>query len=76
MNTKQIEKIREKYPIGFDEICRYSSFEQILGRKDSNYTSEERKLRWNKAMSLSMRKTKKEWTDTQLCQGWQIYHVP
>lgn len=46
MDEIEIQKHREKIPLPFDEITYYSSFEQILGSKPSDYSVEERKKRW------------------------------
>jgi hypothetical protein len=43
------EKHREIYPLPFDKISKQSSFEQILGRKITDYSEQERKDRWEKA---------------------------
>ncbi|SFO05244.1 hypothetical protein SAMN05421741_11842 [Paenimyroides ummariense] len=51
MEEKEIQKIREKYPISIDEINTYSSFEQILGKNPEDYSPEVRKLRWEKNMT-------------------------
>lgn len=53
-------KHREIYPLKFEQICKLSSFEQIFGRKISEYTEEERKGRWEKAMSFPGGKKAKE----------------
>jgi hypothetical protein len=68
MKAKQIEKIRKKYPVTFDELTRYSSFEQILGRHIDDFPSEEKKRRWNKIMSLDNR-MKNLWMDCTGCEG-------
>lgn len=54
-------KHREIYPLPFEQISKLSSFEQILGRKISDYTEEERKARWDKAMSFPGGKEAKEY---------------
>jgi len=64
-----IEKAREKYPVSIDEICLYSSFEQILGRKGDVYTADERKKRWNRAKSFFDKNTLDYWTDSSGCHG-------
>lgn len=46
------EKHRKIYPLPFEQISKLSSFEQILGRKKKEYTEDERKARWEKAMSF------------------------
>jgi hypothetical protein len=66
--NNEIEIEREKYPISFDEICLYSSFEQILGRKKDDYSTEEKRRRWSKIMSLD-KKTKKYWNNDSRCVG-------
>ncbi|BAP30113.1 uncharacterized protein CHSO_1076 [Chryseobacterium sp. StRB126] len=50
MEKSKIDNHRDKYPIGIDEIRYYSSFEQILGKKESQYSKDDRKLRWNKCI--------------------------
>lgn len=67
MTEDQIQELRDKYPISYEEICLYSSFEQVLG-KTNNYTPEERYRRWKKAMSFSA-KMNKYWSDTTDCDG-------
>jgi hypothetical protein len=67
MKEADIDSIREKYPVKFDELCRYSSFEQILGKTSDEYTPEERKKRWEKVMSTD-REMKRNWTDTEACE--------
>lgn len=47
-----ILKHRAIYPLPFEQICKLSSFEQILGRKKTDYSDDERKLRWDKAMDI------------------------
>ncbi|HBL73854.1 MAG: hypothetical protein A2W90_14515 [Bacteroidetes bacterium GWF2_42_66] len=50
-----MEKIlqhQQIYPLPFEQIEKNSSFEQILGRRKSDYTEDERKARWQKAMAL------------------------
>lgn len=49
---EKVQQHRKIYPLPFEQICKLSSFEQILGRKKSDYTEEERKARWNKAMDI------------------------
>lgn len=51
MEEKEIQKLREKFPIPIQEISAYSSFEQILGKKPEDYTPEERYKRWEKNLS-------------------------
>ena len=51
---------RQIYPLPFEQISKMSSFEQILGRKITDYTEEERKTRWEKAMSFPGSKKIKE----------------
>lgn len=65
---EEIDKLREKYPIQFDEISKYNSFEQILGKRPEDYTESERKKRWNKQMSFS-NSVRKYWSDTSECIG-------
>jgi hypothetical protein len=68
MNKKQIEKIREKEQVSFDELCKHNSFEQILGKNCNDFTPEERKRRWDKVMSLD-RRMKRYWNDNVACNG-------
>ncbi|MDR1562277.1 MAG: hypothetical protein LBS54_04210 [Dysgonamonadaceae bacterium] len=68
ISEKRIDRIREKYPVEFDELCQYNSFEQILGRKDDEYTPDERKRRWNKVMSFN-KGMKQIWADCSGCYG-------
>ena len=63
-----IDEIRNIYPIELDDITKYNSFEQILGRSPNDYTADERKLRWYKAMSFS-EDVRKYWSDISACQG-------
>jgi len=51
MNEKYLH--RQIYPLPFEQISKLSSFDQILGRQKSDYTEEERKARWEKAMSFT-----------------------
>jgi hypothetical protein len=75
------EKHREIYPLSLDQISKLSSFEQILGREKSDYKEEERKERWNKAMSFPGGKQAKEYfsnydecADCNHCKnGWCAY---
>jgi len=70
MNEEELlEKAREKYPIGIDEICLYSSFEQILGKKPKTYTEDERKRRWERAKSFFNKELLDCWTSTSSCCG-------
>lgn len=69
ITPEQIEKIREKYPVSFDELCRHSSFEQVFGRNRNEYTSEEKKRRWDRIISLSNNYTKRYWNDDKACMG-------
>ncbi len=65
-----IKQHREIYPLPFDEICKMSSFEQILGRKISEYTEDERKARWEKAMSFpGGKKVNEYYTNISECFG-------
>lgn len=57
----KIEIHRQIYPLPFEQISKLSSFEQILGRKKSDYTEDERKARWNKAMDIPGGKRVKEY---------------
>jgi hypothetical protein len=68
MKDEQIEAIRKKYPVSYEELNMYSSFEQILGRNKDDYTHDERKRRWNKVMSTS-KKMARRWSDTTACNG-------
>jgi hypothetical protein len=54
-------KHREIYPLPFEQISKLSSFEQILGQKISDYTEEERKARWENAMSFPGGKKAKDY---------------
>lgn len=68
MTEEDIQLLREKYPIPFDEICLYNSFRQILGKNPEDFAEEERKTRWNKIMSLN-KPMAKYWSDTSQCEG-------
>lgn len=68
MTESEIEQLREQYPVPFEEICLYNSFAQILGKKPEDYSEDQRKLRWNKIMSLNS-KMKRHWSDTSSCSG-------
>jgi hypothetical protein len=68
MTEEDIQILRERYPIPFGEICLYNSFVQILGKKPEDYTEEERKVRWNKIMSLN-NSMRKRWSETYVCTG-------
>ena len=59
MKEEEIQKLRDKYPIPIDEICLYSSFFQILGK---------RKERWRRMMSFD-KNMSKYWSDTSECTG-------
>lgn len=52
IDEKTIENHRAKFPLPFDEITFYSSFEQLLGKTPQDYTAEERFDRWSKNMGL------------------------
>lgn len=75
------EEHRKIYPLPFEQISKLSSFEQILGRKISDYTEDERKARWEKAMSFPGGKKAKDYY-SNLCEcvdcrhfqnGWCAY---
>jgi hypothetical protein len=68
MGIEEIDKHRERYPIPFEEISKYDSFEQVLGKKPEDYTEDERKRRWNKQMSFS-KSVRELWSDTTECNG-------
>lgn len=68
MTESEIKQLREQYPIPFDEISKYNSFEQVLGRKPEDFTENERKRRWNKQMSFS-KSVREYWSDTTECIG-------
>jgi hypothetical protein len=55
------EKHREIYPLPIEQISKQSSFPQIFGSTQSEYTEEERKLRWNKATSFKGGEAVKEY---------------
>lgn len=70
MNEKDIQEHKKKYPLPFDELCVVSTFEQILGKKRSDYSDEERKLRWEKVMSLDLSgEAREEWEYSGDCTG-------
>ena len=46
LTPDEVQQHRSIHPLGIEEITLYSSFEQILGKKSSDYTPEERKQRW------------------------------
>lgn len=68
MTEREIEQLREQYPVPFEEICLYNSFSQILGKKPEDYSEEERKQRWSKIMSLNSN-MKRHWSNTSGCHG-------
>lgn len=68
MNNEQIEQHRAIYPLPVNKLCLYSSFEQILGKNDTEYTTEERKRRWNKVMKLN-NDMEEHWNNTEACYG-------
>lgn len=67
MTAEKAIKMREKYPVPTGELNRHSSFEQILGRNESDYTHNEKQERWNKVMSLSHKSVKADWLNTETC---------
>ena len=69
MKQAKLDEIRRQYPVSFDRLNRYSSFEQIFGKKGDEYSETERKSRWNKIMTLSTKRDKKIWSDTTWCDG-------
>lgn len=68
MNKKQIEQHRTIYPLPTNKLCLYSSFEQILGKNVNDYTSKERKKRWEKVMKLNNEMAER-WSNTEICNG-------
>lgn len=52
VKKETIENHRAKFPLPFDEITFYSSFEQLLGKTPNDYKPNERYDRWSKAMNL------------------------
>ncbi|RZJ33738.1 MAG: hypothetical protein EOO51_12670 [Flavobacterium sp.] len=52
IDAKAINAHRAKFPLPFDEITFYSSFEQLLGKSPGDYTPDERFERWQKNMGL------------------------
>lgn len=68
MSEEQLDKIREQYPVSYDEICKFHSFEQILGKSPEDIEPQERLRRWKKQMSFS-RSIKQYWSDTSECNG-------
>lgn len=51
MEQDKIDIHREKYPIPINEIKFYSSFQQILGKTDNEYSNDERKERWSRNLN-------------------------
>ena len=73
MNQK--EKHREIYPLPLDQISKLSSFEQIFGKTISEYTEEERKERWEKAMSFpGGKKVKELYSNYYECSDCRHFH--
>ena len=71
---EKVQQHRQIYPLPFEQICKLSSFEQILGRKKSDYTEEERKARWNKAMDIPGGKRVKEYyLNLFECVDWKHF---
>lgn len=69
----EVEQHRQIYPLPFQQICKLSSFEQILGRQKSDYTEVERKVRWDKAMDIPGGKRVKEYY-SNLCECVDCKH--
>ena len=67
MTDKQIEILREKHPVSYDELCKYNSFEQILGKNSEEYTEIIRKERWRKVLKTLGKNN--EWDDVSGCYG-------
>jgi len=63
-----INQHRAKYPLSFEELTKYSSFDQILGPHPEDYTPKQRFERWNKVMSLD-EEIKEIFADTLACDG-------
>lgn len=64
------EQHRKIYPLPMDQISKRSSFEQILGKTQSDYTETERKARWEKTCSFSGGQKVKEFYGAQSeCAG-------
>ncbi len=68
MTEQEIQKHREIYPLPHQDLCLYSSFEQILGKSPKDYTLAERKDRWNKVMSLD-ENMKEWWGNSESCSS-------
>ncbi len=68
MTEQEKQEHREIYPLPYKDLCLHSSFEQILGRNNQEYTLEERKERWNKVMNLD-EDMKEVWSDTETCNS-------
>ncbi len=68
MTHEEIEQHRGVYPLPYKDLCLYSSFGQILGKSQKDYTFEQRKKRWDKVMSLD-KEMKEVWEDNQECIG-------
>lgn len=64
-----IEKHREILPLPFDEICKYSSFIQILGKNEEEYTEEGIKSRWEKHLSFLDKDMRNYWNNPESCIG-------
>ena len=69
ITDEKLEEIRKQYPVEYEDIGRFHSFEQILGKKPYHYSENERKERWFKVMKLSSKYEREWWTDTSGCHG-------
>lgn len=64
-----IESHRKKYPLPFDELTMYSSYDQVLGKTPNDYTPQQRFERWTKIMAQSELEIQEYFQDSEGCEG-------